>query len=111
MMEPVCVILCNVPDAETGQALARALVEKRLVACVNLLPGVQSVYRWQGQVEQGSETTMLIKTALARYDEVEKEIRAVHPYDLPEILCLPVQAGLPAYLEWVVRESGKELNA
>ena len=110
-MESVCVILCNVPDTETGQALARALVEKGLVACVNLLPGVQSVYRWQGQVEQATETTLLIKTALSRYDEVEQQIRAAHPYDQPEILCLPVQAGRPAYLEWVARESGKELNA
>ena len=110
-MEPVTVVMCNVPDMDVAAAIARTLVGKRLAACVNLLPGVRSVYRWQGQIEETSEVTLLIKTAASRYDEVELEIRSIHPYEVPEIICLPLQAGLAPYLEWVVQESRKELNA
>lgn len=109
-MDSASVVLCNVPDLETGRAIGRMLVEKRLAACVNLLPGVQSIYRWQGQVEEAPEVTMVIKTASSRYQELQQAIRSAHPYEVPEIVCLPVAGGLPAYLDWVITETRKELD-
>ena len=110
-MDDVILVLCNVPNADNGQALARKLVEAGLAACVNLMPGVQSIYRWQGKVEQAQEITLLIKSSAGRYDELEAAIRGLHPYELPEILCLPVPGGLPAYLQWVMEETRKPLEA
>jgi periplasmic divalent cation tolerance protein len=110
-MDNVILVLCNVPDEAAGQAIANAVVEQGLAACVNLLPVVQSVYRWQGKIERATETTLLIKSSAGRYPELEQAIRARHPYDVPEILCLPVQAGLPAYLQWVLDETRKPIDA
>ncbi len=107
-MQLVSVVLCNVPDRETGRAIARLLLAKRLAACVNLLPNVQSIYRWQGVIEEAQEVTMMIKTVPSRYQEVEQAIRTLHPYELPEIVCLPTSAGLPAYVDWVNEETRNE---
>lgn len=109
-MEQAIMVLTNLGDMESARTLARALVERRLAACVNLLPGVQSVYRWQGVVEEAAEVTMLIKTSAARYAELEQAIRQLHPYELPEIISAPVAAGLPAYLEWIVQETRKDIH-
>jgi len=83
------------------------VVEARLAACVNILPRVQSVYRWQGAVESASEIPLLIKTTAANYPALENAIRAQHPYEIPEIIALPVERGLPAYLNWVAAETCK----
>lgn len=107
-MHEILLVLTNVPDEATGEAIARALVEDRLAACVNLLPAVQSIYRWQGAIEQAHETTLLIKTTPQRYPELEAAIRARHPYEVPEIVAVPVTAGLPAYLAWVAMETEKK---
>ena len=96
----------------TAQVLGRfgpklpALVEARLVACANVLAPCTSVYRWQGVVETASEVPVLMKTTRARYPELEAAIRARHPYELPEIVAVPVEHGLPAYLDWVAVETG-----
>jgi periplasmic divalent cation tolerance protein len=90
--------------AEAAEVLAGALVELRLAACVSQLPGVRSVYRWQGAVERAEETLLIAKTSQARYAELEAEVRRRHPYELPEVLAVHVAGGLPAYLQWV-RES------
>ena len=87
--------------AEAAEGLATALVEQRLAACVSLVPGVRSVYRWQGQVERAAETLLIAKTSGARYAELEAEVRRRHPYELPEIVAVNVAGGLPAYLQWV----------
>lgn len=102
------VVVCNAPDEAVAGRIAAALVERRLAACVNILPAVQSVYRWQGKLETASESPLLIKTVAARYPEVEALIRELHGYEVPEIIALPVSAGLPAYLDWVAAESGLE---
>ncbi|WP_211460598.1 divalent-cation tolerance protein CutA [Collimonas silvisoli] len=109
-MSDALLIFTNLPDALSAQALARQLVERKLAACVNILPAVQSVYRWQGVVEQASEVTLLIKTVASRYAELESAIKAIHPYGLPEIIALPIAAGLPAYLDWITAETQKDVN-
>lgn len=110
-MEQAMLVLTNMADAASARSLARTLVERRLAACVNLLPGVQSVYRWQGVVEEAEEVTMLIKTSVDRYDELEQAIRQLHPYTLPEVIAVPVQAGLQPYLNWITQETRKDIHA
>ncbi len=98
-------VITNCPDEETANRIALAVVEEKLAACVNILPRVQSIYRWQGAVESAVEVPLLIKTTAANYPALEAAIRQRHPYDLPEIIALPVAAGLPAYLNWVAAET------
>lgn len=97
-------VLTNVPDAEAARAIGRGLVENRLAACVNCLPQVNSIYRWQDAIEEASEVTLLIKTSRERYAEVETLIRRLHPYELPEILALAIDQGWPDYLNWIEQE-------
>ncbi len=98
-------VLTNCPDEEVANAIALALVEARLAACVNILPRAQSIYRWQGSVESATEIPLFIKSTAANYPALEKIIRQHHPYDVPEIIALPVAHGLPAYLNWVAAET------
>jgi periplasmic divalent cation tolerance protein len=109
-MQQALLVLTNVPDATAAKALARRLVEQRLAACVNILPGVQSVYQWQGAIEEVSEVTLLVKTVQSRYAELEAAIRAGHPYQVPEIIALPITAGLPQYLDWITQETKKNVD-
>jgi periplasmic divalent cation tolerance protein len=108
-MEHVLLVMTNLPDRQSAQDMARRLVEARLAACVNCVSGVQSVYRWQGAVEQAEEVSLLIKTSASRYAELEAAIKSSHPYQLPEIVALPA-SGLPAYLDWVMQETKKDTN-
>ena len=98
-------VLTNLPDRPSAEALARELVERRLAACVNVLAACHSIYRWQGELETASEVPLLIKTRSERYAALEAAIRQHHPYELPEIIALPVTAGLPDYLAWVAAET------
>lgn len=110
-MEQILIVMTNLPNVQAGEALASALVEARLAACVNLLPAVQSIYRWQGKVEKATEITLLIKTTQRHYAALEAAISAAHPYELPEVIALPVTAGLPSYLHWVIAETMPEHHA
>jgi len=101
----VLIVLTNCPDTEVADRMARTLVEQGLAACVNQLPPVSSVYRWRGSVERASEVPLLIKTTRERLGELQDAIRGLHPYEVPEIVALPVVAGLPAYLRWVADET------
>ena len=98
-------VITNCPDEETANRIALAVVEAKLAACVNILPRVQSIYRWQGVVESAAEVPLLIKTTAAAYPALEAAIRESHPYDVPEIIALPITAGLPAYLTWLAAET------
>jgi len=98
-------VITTLPDAASAHALAQALVEQRLAACVNVLAPCRSVYRWQGKVEDAEEVPLLIKTAAERYAALEAAIRAAHPYELPEIVAVPLAGGLPGYLAWVAAET------
>ncbi len=101
MAEEVLVVLTTWPDAEKARAAARALVEEKLVACANLLPGVESIYRWEGKLETSAEVMAIFKTTIDRVDALERRVLELHPYAVPEFLTLRVRDGLPAYLRWV----------
>lgn len=99
------VILCTAPDAEVGATLARGLVDARLAACVNLVPGLRSFYRWEGAVHDDPEVQLLIKTREERFDAVAAWIDEHHPYDVPELIALPIAKGSGAYLEWMATQT------
>lgn len=101
----VLVVLTNAPDAAVADTLARALVDERLAACVNVLSPCRSVYRWQGAVHDATEVPLLIKTATDRLAALQQRLRELHPYDTPEILAWRPDAGWPPYAQWVVDET------
>lgn len=96
-----CVILSTAPDLAVAKELARGLIERRLAACVNLVPGVESIYRWNGKIESSSEVMLVIKTELVKQDETLAALSKMHPYETPEGLVLAVAGGLEKYLGWI----------
>jgi len=98
-------VLTNLPDRAAAEKLAETLIEQKLAACVNILAPCRSVYRWKEAVQHDEEHPLLVKTTAARYAALEAAIRAGHPYELPEIIAVPVERGLPAYLQWVDTET------
>ena len=104
-MDEIIIILTNLPDRASALKLAGQLVEQRLAACVNVLAECSSVYRWEGKIKSATEVPVLIKSRAQRYDEVEAAIRRLHPYELPEIVAVPMVRGLDEYLEWVAGET------
>ncbi len=103
--EQVLLVMSTLPDQAAALKLARQLVESQLAACVNVLAPCTSIYRWRGTVEEAAEVPVLIKTTVRCYAELESAMRAHHPYELPEIVAVPLERGLPEYLEWVVSET------
>jgi periplasmic divalent cation tolerance protein len=98
-------VITNLPDRAAAESLADDLVSQGLAACVNILSPCRSVYRWRGELQHDEECPMLVKTTRERYPALEAAIRAGHPYELPEIIAVPIAAGLKAYLEWLVAET------
>ena len=107
MQDPADVLLCisTASDMSGARLMARQLVASGVVACVNLVPGVSSVYRWQGVLEESAEVLMLMKTHEPMLDRLKAELRAIHPYEVPELVVLRVNDGLPSYLQWVIQNS------
>lgn len=103
-LEPILVMI-NFPDKKGAVALAEALIAQHLAACVNVLSPCTSIYRWQGTVESADEIPVLIKTLRQHYDRVEQLIKMMHPYELPEVIMVPILNGLPAYLQWIANET------
>jgi len=103
--DAVQVTLVTAPDADTADRIARALVDERLAACVNLVPGVRSVYRWEGAVEEAEEVLLVVKSRRDRAAALAARVKALHPYEVPEVLSLSAAGGSEAYLDWVQRES------
>jgi len=103
--------LCTCPDAASATRIAEALVGERLAACVNLLPGVESVYRWQDRVERAGEVLLLIKTTRARLDALTARVVELHPYELPEVIAVDIAGGLPGYLAWIADGTRPGANA
>jgi len=99
-------VLCSVSSVEDGEFMARELVERRLAACVNLVPGVTSVYRWRGEVERSDEVLLLVKTTAERFEAVRDTIVKLHSYELPEVIAVDVKAGHEPYLAWLQESVG-----
>jgi periplasmic divalent cation tolerance protein len=95
------VILSTVPDADKAAEIAKALVEDHLVACVNIIPGLRSIFRWEGKLTDDAEVLCIIKTARDRFDQVAARIKSLHPYSVPEVIALPIVRGFDPYLEWI----------
>jgi periplasmic divalent cation tolerance protein len=98
------VVLVTAPGAEAGSELARAVVGERLAACVNVVPGVRSIYRWQGAVQEEGEVLLVMKTTSERLEALTERVLALHPYDVPEVLALPAAGGSAAYRAWLAGE-------
>jgi periplasmic divalent cation tolerance protein len=111
--EDVLVVLVTTPSAEVAERIAAAVVPERLAACVNIVPGLRSVFAWEGRIEAAEEVLLLIKTRVDRLPALEARVRALHPYSVPEFIALPVVAGHEPYLTWVsesVTKGGGQLD-
>lgn len=95
------IVLCSCPDTDTATVIAGYLVTNKLAACVNVVPNVLSIYTWQGNTEQANEQLLVIKTKTSRYNDIEEAILDLHPYELPEIISVPIDTGLSPYLNWI----------
>ena len=100
-MPTACVVFITCPDRALAERLGRALVDEKLAACVNLLPQVRSIYRWQGAIEEADEVLCLIKTTRERFEALRARVIALHPYEVPEVIALEIAAGYPPYLDWL----------
>jgi periplasmic divalent cation tolerance protein len=107
-MEDIVVVFCTFPDSDTARRIAQELVKSRLAACVNVLPGVESIYQWKGELESASEVLGLIKTTAAMYPTLEARLKELHPYEVPEIVAVPASKVHPAYAQWVREMSSAE---
>jgi periplasmic divalent cation tolerance protein len=101
MAEKVLLALSTFPDQETAREISNELVTKKLAACANILPGVESIYRWKEKIESGNETLVLFKLSEDRQSAFQEKLRSLHPYEVPEIIFVPISSGLPEYLRWV----------
>ncbi|MEJ2552488.1 MAG: divalent-cation tolerance protein CutA [Gammaproteobacteria bacterium] len=105
MSDHHCVVLNTCPDADSAEDIAQTLLDRKLAACVNILPGVKSFFTWKGVSETAEEHVLLIKTCSSTYPAVEQAILELHPYELPEIIAVPIAAGLPGYLTWITQNT------
>ena len=108
MVDEILLAFSTFPDVETARKIARELVSANFAACANIIPAVESIYRWEGKLEQGSETLVLFKTGAARYPAFQEKLKALHPYDVPEIIACPVDQALPEYFRWVLDSTASE---
>lgn len=106
MSDNFIVVLCTCPADDTASDIASLLVESGLAACCNIIPDVQSIYKWEGEIEMNEEVLMMIKTTEAKYPQLEQVIKAHHPYELPEIISVSIKTGLPGYLDWIKNSLG-----
>jgi periplasmic divalent cation tolerance protein len=104
-MTDAVIVLVTTPSPERAAELARTLVEERLAACGNVVPGLRSIYRWEGKVQDDAEALLVLKTTRARFEALRDRVLALHPYDVPEVLALAVEAGSAAYLAWIAAET------
>ena len=106
MVEKILLALSTFPDAETARRISNQLVSERFAACANILPGVESIYCWKGQLERGNETLVFFKLSEDRQAAFQKKLRSLHPYEVPEIIFVSITSGLPEYLRWVADNCG-----
>ena len=106
MESQALVVYCTCPNRVVAERIAEAVIDERLAACVNLIPGLTSIYRWEGQMQHDVELLLIIKTRSVVYPQLEARLRELHPYQVPEIIALPIQAGSAAYLNWIAGNTG-----
>ena len=107
MAEQVLLALSTFPDAKTARRISNELVTKKLAACANILPDIESIYRWKAKIETANETLVLFKMSENRYEQFQNRLRSLHPYEVPEIICVKIDNGLPEYLRWVANNCGR----
>lgn len=107
MQDQYQLVLCTCPDQDSAQTIAEHLIDQKLAACVNMLPGITSIYSWQGKRESAQELLLVIKTTKAVYGTLEKTITKLHPYELPEIIAVNIENGNAGYLNWISRNANK----
>jgi len=108
MKEQALLVYCTVPNVDEAKSIARLLINKKLAACCNVVPGLVSVFRWEGKMNEESEVMLLIKTSLKKYDQLEKEIKMIHSYSIPEIIATPIVNASSAYLDWILEMTGEK---
>lgn len=108
MQVSALICFCACPDPDTAERIADALVEERLAACVNIVPGMRSVYRWQDRIERTDEVLLMIKTMPDRFDPLKARLLALHPYELPELIAVETDLGHPDYLGWVATQTRRK---
>jgi periplasmic divalent cation tolerance protein len=108
MSEAILLVLSTFPDIETARRIARQLVAENFAACANIIPAVESIYRWQGNLEQGTEVLAFFKTGATRYAAFQAKLKSLHPYDIPEIVACPIDKAWPEYSRWVIESSTPE---
>ena len=106
MAKKILLALSTFPDAETARTISNQLVAERLAGCANILPSVESIYRWKEKIESGNETLVFFKLSEDRQQAFQEKLRALHPYEVPEIIFVPISSGLPEYLRWVAENCG-----
>ena len=106
MAEKILLALSTFPDRKTAQRISKQLVADKFAACANILPAVESIYRWKEKIESGNETLVLFKLSENRQSAFQEKLRSLHPYEVPEIIFIPISSGLPEYLRWVVENCG-----
>src|SRR6185369_14079481 len=106
MAEKILLALSTFPDAEIARRISNQLVSERFAACANILPGVESIYRWKEKIESGNETLVLFKLSEERQSAFRDKLRSLHPYEVPEIIFVSISSGLPEYLRWVTENCG-----
>lgn len=102
MADRILLALSTFPDRETAQRISTQLITEKFAACANILPGIESIYRWKEKIETGSETLVLFKLGEDRQSAFQEKLRSLHPYEVPEIILVPISSGLPEYLRWVI---------
>ena len=107
MKEQALLVYCTVSDKDEAISISRLLVEKKLAACCNIIPGLVSIYRWNDSIEEADEVLLLIKTSLKKYEHLEKEIKMIHSYSVPEIIAVPITEASTAYLDWIIKNTGE----
>jgi periplasmic divalent cation tolerance protein len=107
MNDKILLALSTFPDAEVARRISNQLVSERFAACANILPSVESIYRWKGEIESGNETLVFFKVSENRQSAFQDKLRSLHPYDVPEIIFVPVASGLREYLRWVSENCGQ----
>jgi len=106
MANKILLALSTFPDRETAQRISNQLITEKFAACANILPAVESIYRWKGKIETGNETLVFFKLSEDRQSAFQEKLRSLHAYEVPEIIFIPVSSGLPEYLRWVAENCG-----